>query len=470
MNNQYKLSKSKLAFNKTFAVFGIPPTNAVIGNKEVVAYSSRYHLDDKRMLFLIEGIRNQQILLHELMLYITGRIVYEDGSFVPLSPSFNNKTWSETVLEDETEEAARQANQTKFKATDVFPVNNLFYSMIKEGTMTLQDAKFYMNDLAYHGYLETITNNKLDRDMMLMNQFYVPPTKKTEENQSMIGTHGKLFTDGNFFAGYTGDSNEIEMCGKLPFGICKQEKSLLSHVEVKIELTKHEPDFFLRHPHNNKKFKFVMTDCKLLVPLVTLAPDFEISQAEILQQNSALYYYNDKKLSVHSVAQGSHFFEHINTWQGDVPSRLTILMVNTSNYNGSYSNDPFCFKHNNLNYASFSVDNLLVGGRPMTLNINKSTNERERIVKSHILDAYYSTTENYPKMQMTRKEWLNIFPSIVFNINRDLNNDEVIPMMRRGLTSVFLKFDDPLPQQTVVIMYAEFPKVVEIDAKRNIIV
>ena len=45
------------------------------------------------------------------------------------------------------------------------------------------------------------------------------------------------------------------------------------------------------------------------------------------------------------------FFELINTWNGDVPSKLTILMVPSENYHGTYITDPFAFKHNYVKSA-----------------------------------------------------------------------------------------------------------------------
>lgn len=461
MSNQYKLSYSTGAYPKNLALFSVPVTDVSTYMKQVVDFSSKNPLEDKRLLFHLEGIRNQLIVLNEIKLEIRGKIVNENGGILPPVPS---GTWSTTKLtgdSNKTAEEARQALQKKFIAADVFPVNNFFYSLFKDGTMTIQNTKIFLNDIGYRGIIETSMKNSFDKNDRIMTQFYIPTDSKSEENESIIPTHPNTSHNGYVFHTYTDKSNEIEMFGKLLFPICEQEKLLLSHVDVQIEMMMNYPDFYLRHPHDQHKYKFMITDCKLSVPLITLPPDVEIAQAEVLTSNPALYSFNDKKLTVHSVPSGSYQFEHINTWSGDVPSRLTVLMLPSKNYNGTLSTDPFAFVHNNVNFAEVSVDNQPVGGRSMKLRI--TGDEKTSLIN----DAYCSVINNYPNMNLTREQWLDLFPVYYFNINSNYT-DEVLPLIRKGLTKVLFKFATPLTEDTTVLMQAEFPGLLEIDGVRNV--
>ena len=105
--------------------------------------------------------------------------------------------------------------------------------------------------------------------------------EKPQKNESFLSSHPNFSLDGYYFNGYTKGSNEIELRTRLPFEMCQQKKLLLSHVDVQFDLLKHYAEFYLRHPLNSLRFKFVMTNCKVLMPFITLPPDLEIAQAEI---------------------------------------------------------------------------------------------------------------------------------------------------------------------------------------------
>ena len=458
MSDQFKLGHSSGAYPKQLALFTAPVTDVATYRTDYVEYSSKNPLEDRRLLFHLEGIRNQMIKLNGIKLYFKGKIQYENGTDVPDIPS---GTWSTEELTDVAEEVKRKELQEKLKAIDVFPVNNLYHSLFKDGTMSIQNVKMFSNDIAYRGLIDTAVNHSFNAKDKIMSQFYIPPEGKATADESSLVSHPNVSKLGFAFASYTKKSNEIELCGDLLFPLCQQDKLLLSHVDVKIELIQHYPEFYLRHPHGDKKFKFVITGCKLIVPLITLPPDVEIGLEEVLKTNPAVYAYNDKRLTVHSVASGSRQFDHINTWNGDVPSKLSILMLPSANYNGSLETDPYCFEHNKITDAYISVDNLPVGGKGMSLTITDDQHT------SQIIDAYCAAVDNFPNMGLTRSNWVDNFPILHFNINSNYT-EEVLPLIKKGVTKVYLKFSTDLPQDTVILMLAEFPALLEIDGARNV--
>lgn len=461
MNNQLKINHSAGAYPKSFDVFSVPVTDVATAKKDYLIVSSKNPLDDMRLFFPIDGIRNQLIAIHELKLYIKGKLVMEDGSPIIALPSGD---WAPTALTGDSNKAAetaRAAKHEKMMKADVFLVNHLYSSLFKDATMFIQNSKMHLNDYAYRGIIDVYTKNSFNGNKPVMSEFYVPPSKKAKKGESIITTHSNPSDDGFLFYNYTKESNEIEMCGDLLFPLCQQKKLMISHVGIQIELLKHYPEFYLRHPHDKYRYKFVVTDCRLEVPLITLPPDVEIAQAEVLKTNPALYVYNNKTVTTHSVATGSYHFNDNNTWNGDVPTKLTILMLPSENYNGTLKTDPFAFEHNFVNYASVTVDDSSVGGNAKQLQI--LSDER----KSKIIDAYCSIVENFPEMELTRKRWIENFPALYFNINSSHTEDS-LPLIRKGLTKVSLKFDQPLAHDTIVLMLAEFPAVLEIDGTRNV--
>ena len=466
MSNQFKMAHSVGGYPKNMSLFTTPLTDVATYHTEYVEYSSKFPLEDRRLLFMLEGVRNQMVDLHGMKLHLKGKIVFENGDSLPTIP--REVVWNENPIEGETDElkakeAARVASQELLIKADVFTANNLFYSLFKDGYMTLQNNKYFLNDIAYRGIIETVMHNLFDpEDGIIMNQFYRPSNSGPRPWSASTWPGNRATTDlGVFFSAYTEGSNEIEMCGKLLFPMCEQKKLLLSHVDVKIELLKHEPEFYLRHPHGTQKYKFAVTDAKLIVPLVTLPSDVEIGMNEVLQTTPAIYTYNDKRLTVHSISKDSHQFESTNTWNGDVPCKLTVLMVPSINYHGTLATDPFEFKHNKVSEVMFTVDNQPVGGKGMHLKIGSDEGS------SSIIDAYCAVTDNFPEMKLARVQWFVQYPVFYFNINSNYTED-VFPLIKKGLTKFTIKFDDKLEEDTVLLMLAEFPGALEIDGTRNV--
>ena len=466
MNNQYKISSSIGGYPPNLALFK-PPLSDMLGNNiEKVVFSTKNTLEDSRIIFEITGNRNQLIDIRGISMHIKGLIKTEAGQNLPEMPP---GPWSpnavpipegtapadKTILEKQ--ESDRVNNQNNRKIADVVPVNNFFYSMYRDATLSIQGVKYFTNDIAYRGMFDTAVNNPYKNTSPKYTQMYFPPAYKIKYGESIVLGHPKLAADSYDLYEFTKKSNEIEMCGPLPFDICEQERLLLSHLDIKIELIKHYSDFIFKHPHGGR-YKFVLTDCKLIVPFVTLPPDAEIAQAEMLTKNPALYPYTNKKITVHSIPANSTFMDQVNTWSGDVPSKLTILMLPSENYNGSYKSDPFAFQHNKVSRAEFKVDNKLIGK-----SINTKITDDDKT--SHINDAYCALVESYPLMELSRNKWLNNFPAFHFNINSSQNKD-VLPLITKGLTNVYMKFETPIESDSVAIFFAEFPALMEIDGLR----
>ena len=159
--------------------------------------------------------------------------------------------------------------------------------MYKDATISLQGVKFFTNDIAYRCMFDTAVNNPYKDTSPKVTQMYFPPNFKSNKLESTIFGHPNLSADWYDLFHFTKGSNEIEMCGPLPFDICDQDRLLLSHLDLKIEFVKHYPDFYLKHSHGGR-YSFKVTDCKLIVPFVSLPLDAEIAQAEMLKKVPAL--------------------------------------------------------------------------------------------------------------------------------------------------------------------------------------
>ena len=125
MNNQFKINYSRDAYPTNMNFFTVAPTNVATQKRDIVEYSSRNPLNDNRLFFIINGVRNQAIDLNGIRLMITCKLVNADDIRI----SIVTGSWDTTEKTDTTEEAARKKVQETLIKTDVFPINNLGHSM-----------------------------------------------------------------------------------------------------------------------------------------------------------------------------------------------------------------------------------------------------------------------------------------------------------------------------------------------------
>ena len=152
MNNQYKLISSIAGYPANMALFK-PPVSDMLGNNiETVIFSTKNPLDDSRFIFEITGNRNQLIYAKGMTLHMKAKIVQiENNDPVPEMPA---GLWNPVVIAAKetdtnavkelaaTNEAARQLSQQAFINSDVFPVNNIYHSMFKDATISIQGVPF----------------------------------------------------------------------------------------------------------------------------------------------------------------------------------------------------------------------------------------------------------------------------------------------------------------------------------------
>ena len=62
---------------------------------------------------------------------------------------------------------------------------------------------------------------------------------------------------------------------------------------------------------------------------------------------------------------------------------------------------------------------------------------------------------------------MNTFPAFHININSS-NEKDILPLVSKGLTKLRLGFKADVSVDTVLLMFAEFPGLMEIDGARNV--
>ena len=156
---------------------------------------------------------------------------------------------------------------------------------------------------------------------------------------------------------------------------------------------------------------------------------------------------------------------HEKLFTGQLPSRLIIGYVDNDAFNGNYIKNPFNFKHYALSEISLHHDGNTQPVKPLKPNF----------ANRHYIQAYMSLFSGTGKENrdegndIAREDYPNGCALFAFDLSQDLAEEGHFNLAKQGTVRVELKFGTALPNTVIVIAYAEFENVIEIDRNRNIV-
>ena len=97
---------------------------------------------------------------------------------------------------------------------------------------------------------------------------------------------------------YVGNSQTVELYGRLYADLFNSDKMLINGVDMSIKLTRTPEAFYLLAPTDDTKVRIKILDATLLIPQVELKPPLLLAHANVLLVNMFLparYTCNDKR-------------------------------------------------------------------------------------------------------------------------------------------------------------------------------
>jgi hypothetical protein len=449
LSKNLRMSHSAEAISDKMSIFTVPPTDISCDEKRMHIVSNKNPLTDDVVLFEFETSDGYMAVLDEIEMEITGKLVTGSGATLPAMPS---ESWTAAAI--------TTAKKAEMQAADVFPINQLLHSMFRHGRVRIQDQ--YMDTNEYHmkAMLDTILGDTYGNAERKLGSLYVETSGSDGSKYSMITGHPKSSISGASLGGMTKLSSVIQMRGRLPLDMCSIDKFMLSRVKFSIELFRNSPDFYLMSSKDDASFKFVTSECKLYVPIVKVRSDVDLANSETLKTNPAYYPYEQSVVKTYTVTSGSHTFAAEDLFQGRVPLRTVVCMVPSTNYSPGYKHWPFYFKHFNVSEMKFKIDDVI-----STLTMKFSDEERE----TRALQPYLALTNMYPALELSLPEFVKDSPLFVFDNASDFEPG-TLPMQKKGLTRLEMKFDTALTENITVFIYSKLARVIQITNEREVVV
>src|SRR5882724_7680874 len=283
--------------------------------------------------FIINPIRDQYIDLSKTKLYIRGKFV--------------NAATSDDLVE----------------AEPYFPINMLGNSLFKQCNVSFNDKQVSSGaqTFAHTSYLETLTSyNKGTKQSSLLPAMYVED-EAGKLDETTWGSNSGANTRRNICK----TSKNVEMLVKLHSPVFNIDKCIPGNVKINVKLTRMAPEFYtmrrakhtaLADSEDSATVIFNIETIYLKVFKVKPVNNVFIAQQSILLKTLANYVlpYVDTKLF--TISQGFSAMSFDNIFLDLVPSRILLFMVDADAMNGSYTKNPYNFKHNNINHLVLVKD------------------------------------------------------------------------------------------------------------------
>ena len=162
------------------------------------------------------------------------------------------------------------------------------------------------------------------------------------------------------------------------------------------------------------------------------------------------------------LTSGSSNFEFGNQFFGHIPNRLTMCTVENRSMYGVFRENPFHFKHNNLESPTVSVDSDTL----IRLDIDF---DNGNYIEAY--DTLMRSTGQYKggrSMLVDYHDFGNGTMILVFDLTaRGKCNSEQFTVKKLGNLHINLKYKNALIETNNLILYGEFDGVLTIDADCN---
>lgn len=156
------------------------------------------------------------------------------------------------------------------------------------------------------------------------------------------------------------------------------ERLLPPGMNIVLKLSRAKDSFVLMHPTSTKTFKVVISNLKLHVPYIGIAPSIVAHHRSLGQSGKpSMLPIKKTDITVHHVGSGITNIEIANLFPSRLPKTLILGMVTTTAYNGSTLSNPYNFQNFGVNYISLTKNGNVIPTEPYEPDWDRNLYSRE---------------------------------------------------------------------------------------------
>ena len=305
-------------------LFTVPTTRTSITKGQWIEYHPLSNITDSGLIeFNVSGSGEEYLDLARTQLYVKVKITKPNGAI--LDPN-----------------------------AQVGLVNLFLHSLFSQVDVSLNERLISpsTNTYPYRAMIETLLNYGEDAkaSQLSMAMFYKDtPGKMDAVNPTAENDVANMGLKARYE--FTKGSDTVDMTGPIHSDIFFQDRLLLNGVNLRLKLNRAKNAFCLVSSATGPNFKVVIPEAIFYVRKVKIASSIALGHAAALKQTTAKYPIRRVNCKVLTIPGGFGAFNlgNIgNIFLGRIPKRLVQGLVDTEAYNGSYTANPFNFKHHNL--------------------------------------------------------------------------------------------------------------------------
>ena len=355
-----------------------------------------------------------------------------------------------------------RSNGTNLEADKkVAPINNFFHSMFSGIDLYLNNklVTSNMDTYPYRAYIENLFSfgsDVKDNQLKAAEFWYEDEPGKFED-----------FDHANVTARITPFklSKPLELQGRLHLDLAMQEKYLPNGIEFRLRLNRASPQFCIMS--DNDYPVMVKIDAAVLsVRNVQLLPAIANDLNQAIAHHNAKFPIRRVEVKTFTVGTGLRSKVEDHLFQGQLPKRLFIGMVDNATFNGSFATNPFNFQHFNLSKLEVSCDGHSIYGKPFEPKF-----DLDQYLRSYM--SLYQALGSQNQIQNCNIDYEDYkdgycFWGYDFTPDQGADQSHLHPI-KTGNLRVELQFARALDKTINIIVYAEFDNLIEINGLREVI-
>ena len=429
MNTDYGCQCDKAELD----LFSAPPVNTSMEKGHTVVHHPIASLTDNGPIeFHIPSSPDEYIDLARTMLYVKCRVVNSNGT-----PFGDSK--------------------------DYAPVNLLLHSLFSQVDVKLRDTLVTpsVNTYAYKSYLETLLSYGSDaKDSHLTSELWYQDTGAMDCHK-LEGTTNTGYASRH---AASDKSSLIELFGRPHADIFQQDRYLLSGVDMHLRFIRSSTAFHMMV--DTEDVKVAIVAATLHARKVSVNPALALAHAKLLDSGKfAKYPLRRGVVSTFTVPSGSYTFNKENVITGQLPRRIVLAFVSNSAFNGNPKQNPYNFKHFNLNFLSLHNGSQVIPSQPLTPNY--AAGEYLQAYNTLQQGMGFSHTER--GVAIDRDDFKKGFAIYAFDLTPDQVEGDHVDVVNYGNLRIEVHFNTAPTVPLNCIVYSEFDNLIQIDRSRNII-
>ncbi len=282
----------------------------------------------------------------------------------------------------------------------------------------------------------------------------------------------------------------VPLMGRLHCDLGSCETGLIPGLGMRVELTFSSNEFVLQVPDTDSaKYKLTIKNAVLFCPVGQIAPEMFKRIERGLKDKNARMYLNRTEVTNKTIPSNiSLFTDHLFPG-ATLPSKMILTLLPTKNYTGSFHTNPFYFARTFsavtgvIQRAAERVgvsqggDTSFVEKVQITLNgehvdgldVGMAT-ETEDLTNFMRLHYYMGFMTSRTGDTFTYEEFKTGFFFLYYDLSTSAEalDDYVIPSVRQGNLRMQMNFSKVLPHELTLLIYAEYPTVIEVNERRQI--